>query len=113
MKGVIFAAGYGTRFLPVTKTIPKEMLPLGTRPSIDFIIEEFARSGIRETIIVSSRRKKALEDYFDREVELEAVFRAEGAEGNPADADRTPDLLFSRSKHADRVRSVESNKCRG
>jgi UTP--glucose-1-phosphate uridylyltransferase len=84
MKGVIIAAGYGTRFLPVTKTIPKEMLPLGTRPSIDFIIEEFARSGIRETIIVSSRRKKALEDYFDREVELEAVFRAEGAEAKLA-----------------------------
>ena len=78
MKGVIVAAGYGTRFLPVTKTIPKEMLPLVTRPSIDFIVEEFVASGITEILFISSRRKKPLEDYFDREVELETVFRAAG-----------------------------------
>jgi UTP--glucose-1-phosphate uridylyltransferase len=78
MKGVIVTAGYGTRFLPVTKTIPKEMLPLVTRPSIDFIVEEFAASGITEILFITSRRKKALEDYFDRERELEAVFEAAG-----------------------------------
>ncbi len=78
MKGVIIAAGYGTRFLPVTKTVPKELLPVGTRPSIAFIVEEFLASGIDEIIIVSSRRKKSLEDYFDREVELEEVFAREG-----------------------------------
>jgi UTP--glucose-1-phosphate uridylyltransferase len=78
MKGVIVTAGYGTRFLPVTKTIPKEMLPLVTRPSIDFIVEEFAASGITEILFITSRRKKALEDYFDREMELEGVFRAAG-----------------------------------
>ncbi len=78
MKGVIVAAGYGTRFLPVTKTIPKEMLPLVTRPSIDFIVEEFIASGITEILFITSRRKKAIEDYFDREVELESVFRAAG-----------------------------------
>lgn len=77
MKGVIIAAGYGTRFLPVTKVVPKELLPLVTVPSIDFIVKEFERSGIRDIIIVSSRRKKALEDYFDREVELESVFERE------------------------------------
>jgi UTP--glucose-1-phosphate uridylyltransferase len=76
MKGVIVTAGYGTRFLPVTKTIPKEMLPLVTRPSIDFIVEEFVASGITEILFITSRRKKALEDYFDREVELESVFSA-------------------------------------
>ena len=81
MKGLIVAAGYGTRFLPVTKTIPKEMLPLIDRPSIDFIVEEFVRSGVTEILIISSRRKKALEDYFDREVELETVFAREGAGG--------------------------------
>ena len=80
MKGVIVAAGYGTRFLPVTKTIPKEMLPLVTRPSIDFIVEEFISSGITEILFITSRRKKALEDYFDREVELETAFRAAGDE---------------------------------
>ena len=76
MKGVILAAGYGTRFLPVTKTIPKEMLPLVTRPSIDFIVEEFLASGIDEILLITSRRKKAIEDYFDREIELENAFRA-------------------------------------
>ena len=80
MKGVIVTAGYGTRFLPVTKTIPKEMLPLVTRPSIDFIVQELIASGITEILFITSRRKKALEDYFDREVELEGVFRAAGDE---------------------------------
>ena len=78
MKGVIVTAGYGTRFLPVTKTIPKEMLPLVTRPSIDFVVQELIASGITEILFITSRRKKALEDYFDREVELESVFRAAG-----------------------------------
>ena len=78
MKGVIVAAGYGTRFLPVTKTIPKEMLPLVTRPSIQFIVDEFLASGIDEILFITSRRKKAIEDYFDREVELESAFRTSG-----------------------------------
>lgn len=78
MKGVIVAAGYGTRFLPVTKTVPKEMLPLVTKPSIAFIVEEFEAAGIRDIVIISSRRKKVMEDYFDREVELESVFLKEG-----------------------------------
>jgi UTP--glucose-1-phosphate uridylyltransferase len=78
MKGVIIAAGYGTRFLPVTKTVPKELLPVGTKPAISYIVDEFLASGIDEIIVVSSRRKKALEDYFDREIELEEVFRREG-----------------------------------
>jgi len=71
MKGVIVAAGYGTRFLPVTKTIPKEMLPLFDKPLIDFILDEFEEAGIEDVIVITSRRKKALEDYLDREVELE------------------------------------------
>jgi UTP--glucose-1-phosphate uridylyltransferase len=75
---VIVAAGYGTRFLPVTKTIPKEMLPLLTRPSIDFIIEEFIDSGIDEILVITSRRKKSLEDYLDREVELENILEKAG-----------------------------------
>ncbi len=78
MKGVIVTAGYGTRFLPVTKTIPKEMLPLVTRPSIDFIVEELVASGVTEILFITSRRKKSLEDYFDREVELETAFHAAG-----------------------------------
>jgi UTP--glucose-1-phosphate uridylyltransferase len=77
MKGIIIAAGYGTRFLPATKTVPKEMFPLIDTPAIDFIVDEFVESGITEILIVSSRRKKSLEDYFDREVELETVFTRE------------------------------------
>ncbi|MGC9311748.1 MAG: sugar phosphate nucleotidyltransferase, partial [Sediminispirochaetaceae bacterium] len=79
MKGLIVAAGYGTRFLPVTKTVPKEMLPLITKPSIAFIIEEFLSAGIEEIVILSSRRKKSLEDFLDREMELEGVFSREGS----------------------------------
>lgn len=82
MKGLILAAGYGTRFLPATKTVPKEMLPLIDTPSISFIIDEFISAGIREIVIITSRRKKALEDYFDREIELEEIFRREGKSGN-------------------------------
>ncbi|MCX7027858.1 MAG: UTP--glucose-1-phosphate uridylyltransferase [Spirochaetes bacterium] len=78
MKGIIVAAGYGTRFLPITKTVPKELLPVGLKPSIAFIVDEFIASGISDIVIISSRRKKALEDYFDREVELEWLFAKEG-----------------------------------
>jgi UTP--glucose-1-phosphate uridylyltransferase len=78
MKGIILAAGYGTRFLPITKTVPKEMLPLGTRPALDYVVQEYIDSGIQDILIISSRRKKVMEDYFDREAELDAVFEREG-----------------------------------
>jgi UTP--glucose-1-phosphate uridylyltransferase len=80
MKGVILAAGYGTRFLPATKTIPKEMFPLIDTPAIDVIVKEMVTAGIEDLLIVTSRRKKPLEDYFDREIELETTFREEGAQ---------------------------------
>ena len=79
VKGVIVAAGYGTRFLPVTRCIPKEMLPIIDRPAIDFIVSEMAEAGIEDILVITSRRKRALEDWFDRDPELEAVFTAEGA----------------------------------
>lgn len=99
MKGVIIAAGYGTRFLPGTKTIPKEMFPLVNKPAIAFIIEEFAAAGIRDVLIVTSRRKKALDDYFDREIELETVFLKEGR-ANLLAAIAPPDMsiLFARQQ---------------
>lgn len=78
MYGIIVAAGYGTRFLPVTRTVPKEMLPLIDKPSIAFVVDEFIASGIEDIIIITSRRKKVLDDYFDRDVELESVFVREG-----------------------------------
>ena len=57
MKGVILSAGYATRFFPASKTIPKEMFPLIDRPAIDFIVQEMVDSGIKDILLVSSRRK--------------------------------------------------------
>ena len=79
MKAVIVAAGYGSRFLPASKTVPKEMFPVIDRPAIDFILQELRESGIDDILFITSRRKRALEDYVDREVELEQVFESEGA----------------------------------
>ncbi|HOX91354.1 MAG TPA: sugar phosphate nucleotidyltransferase, partial [Spirochaetales bacterium] len=78
MKGIIVAAGYGTRFLPATKTVAKELLPLVTKPAISFVVDEFVASGISDIIIITSRRKKPLDDYFDRDIELEELFTREG-----------------------------------
>lgn len=78
MKGVIVAAGYGTRFLPLTKSLPKEMLPLFDKPLIDFILDEFEDAGIEDVVIITSRRKKMMEDYLDREIELETVLARDG-----------------------------------
>lgn len=79
VKGVIVAAGYGTRLLPVTRVVPKELLPLVDRPAIDFIAEEFEQAGITEVLLITSRRKRTLEDWFDRDPELEQVFEREQA----------------------------------
>ncbi|MGG2466348.1 UTP--glucose-1-phosphate uridylyltransferase GalU [Paraclostridium bifermentans] len=70
-KAIIPAAGLGTRFLPATKSQPKEMLPIIDKPTIHYIVEEAVASGIEEILIVTSRTKKAIEDYFDKSIELE------------------------------------------
>ena len=70
-KAVIPAAGLGTRFLPATKAQPKEMLPIVDKPTIQYIIEEAVQSGIEDVIIVTGRNKRAIEDHFDRSIELE------------------------------------------
>lgn len=70
-KAVIPAAGLGTRFLPATKAQPKEMLPIVDKPTIQYILEEAVQSGIEDVIIVTGRNKRAIEDHFDRSVELE------------------------------------------
>jgi UTP--glucose-1-phosphate uridylyltransferase len=77
-KAVIPAAGFGTRFLPVTKTVPKEMLPVVAKPTIQFVVEEAVRSGIEEIILVTSPNKKPLEDFFDRNFELEHTLEKSG-----------------------------------
>lgn len=70
-KAVIPAAGLGTRFLPATKAMPKEMLPIVDKPTIQYIIEEAIASGIEEILIITGKSKRAIEDHFDRSVELE------------------------------------------
>ncbi|GIO09081.1 UTP--glucose-1-phosphate uridylyltransferase [Brevibacillus reuszeri] len=70
-KAVIPAAGLGTRFLPATKAMPKEMLPIVDKPTIQYIVEEAVHSGIEDIIIVTGRSKRAIEDHFDKNYELE------------------------------------------
>jgi UTP--glucose-1-phosphate uridylyltransferase len=77
-KAVIPAAGLGTRFLPATKAQPKEMLPVVDKPAIQYVVEEAVRSGIDDILIITGRGKKAIEDHFDRSVELEADLHAKG-----------------------------------
>ncbi|HHU31813.1 MAG TPA: UTP--glucose-1-phosphate uridylyltransferase GalU [Clostridia bacterium] len=74
-KAIIPAAGLGTRFLPATKAQPKEMLPIVDKPAIQYIIEEAIASGIEDILIVTGRNKRAIEDHFDRSIELEMILQ--------------------------------------
>lgn len=78
MKAVIPAAGLGTRFLPATKNSPKEMLPLLDKPAIQYVVEEAVDSGVTEILIVTGRGKRAIEDHFDRSLELESILERKG-----------------------------------
>ncbi|MEI6477442.1 MAG: UTP--glucose-1-phosphate uridylyltransferase [bacterium] len=77
-KIVIPVAGYGTRFLPFTKSIPKEMLPIVDRPVIQYIVEEAVAAGITEVILITGYSKRAIEDYFDYNLELEYLLEKSG-----------------------------------
>lgn len=79
-KAVIPAAGLGTRVLPATKSMPKEMLPIVDRPAIHYIVEEAVKSGITDILIITSRGKFSVEDYFDRSPELESKLLSGGKE---------------------------------
>lgn len=77
-KAIIPAAGYGTRFLPMTKASPKEMLPIIDKPVIQYVVEEAVASGIEDIIIVTGYNKRAIEDHFDHGVELETYLKERG-----------------------------------
>ncbi|MDI3328519.1 MAG: UTP--glucose-1-phosphate uridylyltransferase GalU [Alicyclobacillaceae bacterium] len=77
-KAVIPAAGLGTRLLPATKAQPKEMLPIVDKPAIQYIVEEAVAAGIEDIIIITGRNKRAIEDHFDRSVELECELETKG-----------------------------------
>jgi UTP--glucose-1-phosphate uridylyltransferase len=79
-KAVIPAAGWGTRFLPITKSMPKEILPLVDKPIIQYAVEECAACGIELIIIITSQGKAAIEDYFDKSVWLEHILEQRGKE---------------------------------
>ena len=80
-KAVIVAGGWGTRFLPVTKSIPKEMLPLLDRPMIHHAVAEAVNSGIRQVVMITARGKQAIADYFADNPELESFLKQKGKEG--------------------------------
>lgn len=102
-KAVIPAAGLGTRFLPVTKAQPKEMLPIVDKPTIQYIVEEAAESGIEDIIIVTGRGKRAIEDHFDKAYELEEILRAAGKDADFKKAEekiRNVNIHYIRQKEA-------------
>ena len=77
-KAVVPVAGLGTRFLPATKAIPKEMLPVVDKPAIQYVVEEAAAAGLRDVLLITGRGKGAIEDHFDRAFELEQTLAAKG-----------------------------------
>lgn len=77
-KAVVPVAGYGSRFLPATKSIPKEMLPIVDKPVVQYVIEELVAAGIEQIVLVTSWHKRSIEDYFDRHLELEEQLEKTG-----------------------------------
>jgi UTP--glucose-1-phosphate uridylyltransferase len=88
-KAVIPAAGLGTRFLPATKAMPKEMLPVVDKPAIQYVVEEAVDAGLHDVLLVTGRNKNALENHFDRATELEATLRQKG------DIERLQKVMYS------------------
>lgn len=98
-KAVIPAAGLGTRFLPATKALPKEMLPVVDKPAIQYVVEEAVSSGLSHVLMITGRNKNALENHFDRAVELENLLIEKGDEsrlGLVAEATGLADLHYVR-----------------
>jgi len=91
-KAVLPAAGLGTRFLPATKAQPKEMLPIVDKPTIQYVVEEAAASGIEDIIIVTGRGKNAIEDHFDRSLELQIALERKGNDGQLKEIQRISEL---------------------
>ena len=94
-KVIVPAAGVGSRFLPYTKTIPKEMLPLCNKPAMHYIVDEGVRSEVRNFFIVTSRSKSSIEDYFDTSPELAAFLKDISKETLLSDIEKIePDVVL-------------------
>jgi UTP--glucose-1-phosphate uridylyltransferase len=91
-KAVIPAAGLGTRFLPATKAVPKEMLPVVDTPAIQYVVEEAVRAGLNDVLMITGRGKRPLEDHFDRAVELERALADKGDTARLDSVQRSSDL---------------------
>ena len=100
-KAVIPAAGLGTRFLPATKALAKEMLPIVDKPTIQFIVEEALKSGIEDILIVTGKAKRPIDDHFDSNIELEMALKEKGKEDLLKLVEETTDinLHFIRQSH--------------
>ncbi|GAX47604.1 UTP--glucose-1-phosphate uridylyltransferase GalU [Pseudolactococcus reticulitermitis] len=100
-KAVIPAAGLGTRFLPATKALAKEMLPIVDKPTIQFIVEEALKSGIEDILIVTGKAKRPIEDHFDSNIELEMALKEKGKDDLLKLVEETTDinLHFIRQSH--------------
>src|ERR671928_1636585 len=92
VKAVIPAAGLATRFLPATKAVPKELLPVVDRPVLEYIVEEAAAAGIRDVLLVTGRGKTSMVDHFDRRPDLEARLAEKGDAERLAAVTRQSDL---------------------
>ena len=102
-KAIIAAAGLGTRFLPQTKAMPKEMLPIIDRPVIQLIVEEAVAAGVTDIIIVTGSTKRAIEDHFDRSDELEKELREKGKDDKADEIEKIANLanfIYVRQKGA-------------
>jgi UTP--glucose-1-phosphate uridylyltransferase len=102
-KAVIPAAGLGTRFLPATKAIPKELLPVVDTPALEFIVAEAAREDLKDVLIITGRGKNAIEDHFDAAPEVEAALEKKGDETRLARVKRSTELArvhFTRQRVA-------------
>ncbi|MFW3145745.1 MAG: UTP--glucose-1-phosphate uridylyltransferase GalU [Thermoplasmatota archaeon] len=101
MKAVIPAAGLGTRLLPMTKSQPKEMMPVLNKPAIQYVIEEASHSGFDKILVITNRNKKVMEDHFDRNLELEIALKKKGADRAIRELEKIEglaDLFYLRQK---------------
>ncbi len=111
-KAVIPAAGLGTRFLPATKAQPKEMLPVVDKPAIQYVVEEAVRAGIDDILIITGRGKRAIEDHFDRNFELEYYLAERGQGRRPRRRCAAWPSWPTSTTSARASRSVSATPCR-
>jgi len=102
IKGVIPVAGFGTRFLPITKAQPKEMLPVIDKPVIQYVVEEFIDAGIDDILMITGREKRVLEDHFDRSIGLEMLLKEKGKDDILKEIEKISNINLFYTRQKDR-----------